>query len=76
MSVEAQGHTDSQGSDAYNLRLSQQRAESVREYLVSQGVEPGRITARGYGESQPIASNDTADGRATNRRVTLRIIGE
>ena len=76
VSVEAQGHTDSQGSDAYNLRLSQQRAESVREYLVSQGVEPGRITARGYGESQPIASNDTAEGRATNRRVTLRIVGE
>lgn len=74
--VEAQGHTDSTGSDSLNMKLSQQRAEAVRNYLVSKGVAADRITARGYGETQPVSSNDTKEGRANNRRVTLRVIAE
>ena len=70
---EIAGHTDAKGSDAYNLRLSQRRAEAVRDYLVQQGVEPSRMTAVGYGESQPVADNATEAGRAQNRRVELRI---
>ncbi|MBN8431100.1 OmpA family protein [Microbulbifer salipaludis] len=69
--VEVAGHTDSQGNDSYNLRLSGQRAESVRRYLVQNGVNAARITARGYGETQPVASNATESGRAQNRRVEL-----
>lgn len=69
--VEVAGHTDSQGNDGYNLRLSGQRAESVRRYLIQNGIDAGRITARGYGETQPIASNATDAGRAQNRRVEL-----
>ncbi len=70
---EIAGHTDYVGSDAYNLGLSQRRAGSVRSYLIGQGVEENRMTAVGYGESQPVADNDTAAGRAQNRRVELRI---
>lgn len=73
VTVEAQGHTDSQGADAYNLRLSQRRAEAVRDYLIARGASPDNITARGYGESEPIADNRTAAGRAQNRRVTLKV---
>ncbi|MCQ3829489.1 OmpA family protein [Microbulbifer elongatus] len=69
--VEVAGHTDSQGNDGYNLRLSGQRAESVRKYLVSRGVNTSRITAKGYGETKPVASNATEAGRAQNRRVEL-----
>lgn len=68
-SVEVQGHTDSAGDDAYNLRLSQERADSVRAYLVERGIDPARLTARGYGETRPIESNRTSRGRAINRRV-------
>lgn len=71
-SVEVAGHTDSLGNDAYNKRLSDQRANSVRQYLVDNGIAASRITARGYGEEQPVASNDTEAGRAQNRRVELR----
>ncbi len=71
--IEVTGHTDSTGSAEYNLRLSQQRAQSVAQYLVAQGVAPNRIVARGMGESMPIASNDTPEGRAQNRRVEIRI---
>ncbi|MDR2460626.1 MAG: OmpA family protein [Deltaproteobacteria bacterium] len=68
--VELQGHTDSKGSDEYNLKLSDRRANAVREYLVREfGINPARVTARGYGETMPIASNDTEEGRAINRRV-------
>ena len=70
--VEVEGHTDSTGSDAYNLKLSQKRAESVRDYLVSKGVPAARLEAKGYGESQPIAKNDSEQGRARNRRVELK----
>jgi outer membrane protein OmpA-like peptidoglycan-associated protein len=72
--LEIQGHTDSQGSAAYNLQLSQMRAEAVRTYFVRQGIDPSRLRAVGYGESQPIAENALAAGRARNRRVTLRRI--
>jgi OmpA-OmpF porin, OOP family len=75
LSVECAGHTDSTGSDAYNQRLSQQRAHSVCAYLTDHGIDPDRLTERGYGESRPIADNATEEGRARNRRVTLRITG-
>ena len=71
--VEVQGHTDNRGEDDYNQRLSQSRAESVVQYLVDAGVDPRRLEARGYGESQPIAPNVTAAGRAKNRRVEFHI---
>lgn len=67
--IEVQGHTDSRGNDAQNLRLSQARAESVRTYLVSHGIDAARLSARGYGETSPIESNLTEAGRASNRRV-------
>ncbi len=69
--VEIQGHTDSVGTVQYNQALSERRANSVKDYLVSQGISEGRITTRGFGKSQPIASNDTDRGRADNRRVVI-----
>jgi OOP family OmpA-OmpF porin len=69
--VEVAGHTDSWSDDAHNLNLSQRRAETVRAYLVSRGVAADRLSARGYGESRPIADNATEIGRAQNRRVEL-----
>lgn len=72
--IEIAGHTDSVGSAAYNLMLSQQRAEAVRQYLISRGVPSQQLTAQGYGKSQPIADNDTEEGRAQNRRVEFRVI--
>ncbi|WP_428969530.1 OmpA family protein [Sphingomonas sp. Xoc002] len=72
--IDVYGHTDSTGSDAYNQRLSEQRATSVADYLASRGVQPARIGTRGFGKSQPIASNDTEEGRAANRRVEIKIV--
>lgn len=72
--IEVAGHTDGKGSDDYNLNLSQNRAQSVKRYLANQGVESLRLSAQGYGESKPIASNDTDAGSAENRRVELVII--
>lgn len=69
--VEVQGHTDSSGGDKHNLDLSQKRAQSVMDYLVSKGVNAARLTAKGYGETKPIADNKTKEGRAENRRVEL-----
>ncbi len=74
--VEVAGYTDSAGSASYNQNLSRRRAQSVMDYLVSHGVDAGMLSATGYGENNPIASNATAAGRAENRRVTLRILGE
>ncbi|KQT85491.1 OmpA family protein [Aurantimonas sp. Leaf443] len=71
--VDVYGHTDSQGSDGYNLQLSQQRASSVSQLLASQGVSPNRLNTQGFGESRPVASNATEDGRAQNRRVEISI---
>jgi OOP family OmpA-OmpF porin len=72
--VEVAGHTDSVGSDQYNQGLSERRANSVRDYLVSKGITASRMTARGYGEARPVTSNDTKDGRQENRRVELVIM--
>ena len=72
VSVTVEGNTDSIGTDAYNQGLSERRAESVRSHLVGRGVSASRLTAVGYGESRPIASNDTDEGRALNRRVELK----
>jgi outer membrane protein OmpA-like peptidoglycan-associated protein len=68
-----EGHTDSTGSDEYNLELSRKRAQSVSNFLAGQAVSPTRFTIMGYGESQPIAENATAEGRALNRRVEIAI---
>lgn len=79
--IEIQAHTDSKGSDAYNLKLSQKRAESVVSYLISKGITPKRLIAKGYGETKPIAPNtnkdgtDNPEGRAQNRRTDFKIIG-
>ena len=67
-----EGHTDSSGSETYNQRLSEERAKAVRDYIVAAGIDPARLEARGLGESQPVADNATAEGRAQNRRVVLR----
>lgn len=67
-----EGHTDSQGADAANLSLSQRRADAVLKYLVDKGIAANRLSAQGYGETQPVADNGTAEGRAQNRRVVLR----
>ena len=72
--VEVAGHTDSVGTDAYNQGLSERRANAVRDYLTGKGVKASRLTARGYGESRPVASNDTKEGRAENRRVELVVL--
>jgi OOP family OmpA-OmpF porin len=72
--AEVAGHTDDRGEANYNRSLSQRRAESVRSYLVSKGVDASRLTARGYGEDSPIADNKTSAGRAENRRVELRAL--
>jgi outer membrane protein OmpA-like peptidoglycan-associated protein len=71
---EIAGHADSIGSEVYNQILSERRAESVKDFLVSRGVSRNRITVMGYGESVPIASNDTEEGRAQNRRVEMNIM--
>ena len=71
--AEVRGHTDSVGNDEANMRLSKARAEAVRDYLIAGGIDAGRLTANGYGETEHIAPNDTPAGREQNRRVTLRI---
>jgi outer membrane protein OmpA-like peptidoglycan-associated protein len=79
--VEIMAHTDSKGTDAYNLKLSQKRAESVVKYLLSKGIAPGRLKAKGYGETMPVVPNSNPDGtdnplgRAKNRRTDFKIIG-
>jgi OOP family OmpA-OmpF porin len=72
--AEIAGHTDSSGSDDYNLSLSQQRAESVLRFLVEQGIDTRRLVARGYGEARPVADNSTAVGREFNRRVEFTVL--
>ena len=74
--VEVQGHTDSDGSDSYNLDLSQRRADAVREYLISHGIDGARLVSRGFGEGMPIEPNTTAEGKAKNRRVEFHILGQ
>ena len=72
--IDVLGHTDSVGSDAYNQRLSEQRAQAVANYLTARGINPARIATRGYGESMPIADNSTEMGRAANRRVEIKVV--
>jgi outer membrane protein OmpA-like peptidoglycan-associated protein len=72
--IDVYGHTDSTGSDAYNQQLSERRAQSVANYLEGRGVQSARIGTRGFGETQPIAANDTEEGRAANRRVEIRVV--
>ena len=74
--VEVGGHTDSKGSDEYNRSLSDRRAKAVRDYLISRGIDRSRLEAKGYGESEPITSNDSDAGRAKNRRVELKKLGD
>lgn len=69
--IEVAGHTDSKASDDYNMKLSQKRAEAVRDYLIGKGIAAERLSAKGYGESSPVADNETEEGRAKNRRVEL-----
>lgn len=76
MVIEIAGHTDNVGDDASNMTLSQNRAESVRKYLISKGIAATRVQAKGYGETQPVDSNETEDGRQNNRRTEVRILSE
>ena len=71
----AVGHTDSVGTDAYNQKLSVRRADAVKAYLISKGVESNRVYTEGKGEKQPVADNKTAEGRAKNRRVEIEVVG-
>jgi OOP family OmpA-OmpF porin len=71
----AVGHTDSIGTDAYNQKLSVRRAEAVKAYLVSKGIEKSRVYTEGKGEKQPVADNKTKEGRAKNRRVEIEVVG-
>jgi len=76
LKIQVEGHTDAVGSDEYNMKLSQQRADGVREYLVSQGVPGQTVVATGLGKADPVASNDTAAGRQQNRRVEMVVSGD
>lgn len=69
-----EGHTDSTGKDSYNMNLSRERAQSVKNYLVNQQIMAERVSTMGYGETRPIATNDSANGRAQNRRVEIQIV--
>jgi len=74
--LDVEGHTDSIGGDDYNQRLSEQRGEAVRDYLTREGMASSSVTPRGFGKTQPVATNDTAKGRQQNRRVELVISGD
>ena len=74
MYLEIQGHTDATGSDAYNLKLGEARAEAVRRYLNKQGVALNRMSTISYGKSEPVESNKTKEGRAKNRRVVVIVL--
>ena len=74
MNIEIAGHTDNVGDEAGNLRLSKARAEAVREYLINHKVRKDRVTAKGYGQTIPIADNSTEEGRFKNRRTEVRIL--
>jgi len=74
MSVEIGGHTDAQGSDSANMKLSERRAQAVKDYLIARGIDASRMTSKGYGESQPVDSNETVEGRELNRRVEMKVL--
>ena len=71
--VKLDGHTDNTGSDAINNKISQQRVDSIKNYLIEKGINPNRIVAKGHGSSKPIAPNDTEEGRVKNRRVEINL---
>jgi OOP family OmpA-OmpF porin len=74
MRIEVGGHTDNVGNDAANQKLSEQRANAVREFLIAKGIDGTRIVAKGYGETKPIATNETEEGRAQNRRTEVTVL--
>ena len=76
LKVQVEGYTDNIGSDEYNLKLSQQRATAVQAFLIEQGVQPGNVSAQGYGKADPVADNATNSGRAANRRVAMVVSGQ
>jgi outer membrane protein OmpA-like peptidoglycan-associated protein len=76
LNLQIEGHTDSVGSDEFNQQLSERRADSVRDFLAQQGVAGSTITARGFGKTQPVATNDTPEGRQRNRRVEIVVNGD
>jgi outer membrane protein OmpA-like peptidoglycan-associated protein len=76
LELDVEGHTDSVGGDAYNQLLSEHRGTAVRDYLIHEGMAANSVTTKGFGETQPVASNDTAQGRQQNRRVELVISGD
>lgn len=76
MVIEIQGHTDDVGKPEDNMKLSQERADEVRKYLISKGIEAARVTAKGYGQTMPVADNSTEVGKAKNRRTSLKVIKE
>jgi outer membrane protein OmpA-like peptidoglycan-associated protein len=76
LNLEVEGHTDSTGSPDFNQKLSEQRAGTVRGYLLGQGLSPDSVSSKGFGETMPVADNNTADGRQRNRRVEIIVSGE
>jgi outer membrane protein OmpA-like peptidoglycan-associated protein len=76
LKIAIEGHTDNIGGEEYNVKLSENRANAVRSYLVSQGLNSGIVTAQGFGKSRPVADNGTAAGRQQNRRVEMVVSGE
>ena len=76
LNLAVEGHTDNVGGDDYNQQLSEQRGSAVRDYLTQQGMKPGSVTTKGFGKTQPVATNETASGRQQNRRVEIVISGE
>jgi outer membrane protein OmpA-like peptidoglycan-associated protein len=74
INVEISGHTDNVGTEEYNITLSYARANAVKEYLVSKGINLNRIVSKGYGKSKPVATNETDEGRQLNRRVEFKIL--
>ena len=74
LSFEVRGHTDSAGDRAFNIRLSEERAAAVAEYLAARGIPRDRLDPVGFGPDEPVASNDTRDGRAANRRIEFKMI--
>ncbi len=74
--IEISGHTDNTGTTEINMKLSQDRADAVRNYLIRKGISAERVTAKGYGDTEPVADNSTDEGKAKNRRTEVRIIKE
>src|SRR6185503_1543622 len=74
LKIQINGHTDNSGNASENITLSGNRAKSVTAYLISKGIDPGRLSAKGWGDTQPVAGNTTPEGRAQNRRTELKVI--